>query len=143
MKNKILIISLIILSIIIIITVYTIYINRTFMLSEHSSIKQMLNADNIDIYIETVYPKETFKLSENDKASFIESLNGIKVKTTSDIINGFTRNFIIENNKNGKKITINITNSTVSVNKDNYNILNGSINSFGELYLKYTGKTHN
>lgn len=145
MKNKVLIISLIIILIIVVIILYTTYINRNFTLSQHSSIKQILNADiyNFDIYIETINPNETFKLSESDKTTFIESLKGMEVKISDDIINGISRNFIIENNKNRKKITINITNSTISIDKNTYNILNGYINSFEEIYYEYTGKTYN
>lgn len=64
-----------------------------------------MNADsyNFDIYIESINPNETFKLSESNKTTFIESLKGMEVKVSDDIINGISRNFIIENNKNRKK----------------------------------------
>lgn len=142
MKNKILIVSFIIILIIVIIIMY---INRTFILSQHNSIKQILDSDinNFNIYIETINPKETLELSENDKIAFIESLKGMKVKIANDIINGVSRNFIIENNKNGENIIVNITNSTISIDRNTYNILNGSINPFEEIYYKYTGKTYN
>lgn len=143
MKNKNKILTFLIIFIFIIL-VYLVYINITFMVSNNNLIKKISSNDinNFDIYINTIYTKETFKISEDDKSNFLNSLQGITVRHTDNIINGVSRNFIVKFN-NENDISINITNSTISINGNTYRIINGSISIFEDIYFKYTGKNFN